>query len=147
MRGARAFVVWLAVIVGACSGGGPSGPEEQDANIGGTWTYAATNLASGGFTCNASLTLSLTQSSGTFHGSYFGTLTCFGGGDQITEPVQGQVTGGTVNGNGIAFNIDTSDFHHTGSVSGGSMSGTATMRLVLEGEQFTLTGPWSASRT
>jgi hypothetical protein len=110
----------------------------------------ASNMAGQGVSCsilNAPVTLS--QSSATFTGNYGpATLSCVAGGQSASATVQGAIVSGSVDGNSVEFDLDTQDFHHTGSVSGNSMSGTARWNINLGGSvgQVTLNGNWSAAR-
>ena len=100
--------------------------------------------------CGLSATpLTLTQSGTTFSGSYGpGTLTCVAGAQSVSGAIQGIVVNGTVDGNAVTFDLDTQDFHHTGSVSGSSMSGTARWTFDLGGSigVVVLNGNWSAAK-
>ena len=135
----------LALGLAACGGDKSTGP--SDANIGGSWQITFTNMSGSGVSCNSNaFPLQITQSGATFTGSYgVGSFTCAGPGGSISVNVQGVVANGTVDINAIAFDMDTQDFHHTGSVSGNSMSGTARWRFDVGGGQvITLNGNWSA---
>ncbi|HET8836269.1 MAG TPA: hypothetical protein VFN08_16175 [Gemmatimonadales bacterium] len=62
--------------------------------------------------------------------------------------IQGIIVNGTIDGNAIAFDLDTQDFHQTGSVSGSSMSGTARWTFDLGGSTgiVVLNGNWAAAK-
>ena len=129
-----------ALLAAACSKDS-TGP----VSVNGQWTYNASNLTTGSFTCNVSgTTLSITQSGGTFSGTYSGgTLTCNGSTANVGS---GTVVSGTLAGSGVTFNFDTPDWHNTGTVSGASMSGNVTVRLVSGGTTYVLNGTWAASK-
>ena len=141
----RALAVAALFVVVGC-GGDSSGPAV--AAVSGRWTLAASNVAGSGITCGLSNTpLQLTQSGTAFTGSYGpGVLSCSGPGGTITNPAQGIVVSGQVNGAAVSFDLDTQDFRLSGTISGASMTGTAVVRLVSGSQTVTLTGPWSAVR-
>jgi hypothetical protein len=58
------------------------------------------------------------------------------------------VINGSLSGTSLSFDLDTPDFHHEGSVSGASMSGTAewTMDFGIPVGVVTLTGTWAAAK-
>jgi len=144
-----------ALVLTGCGGdssNGPTGP--QDANVGGTWTYNATNLSgtvSGiSISCNIEgMTMSLTQTGATFSGSFGpSSLSCFAQGVAIDETLPGSViVNGSVNGSNVQFDFETSDWRNTGTASGSSMSGTVLVRLDLGTEVVTLNGNWAAARS
>jgi hypothetical protein len=141
----RALLPAVALVVLLACGKDSTGP----VSISGTWMANWSNVAGGGVSCSmGSITLSLTQSGGTFTGAYgSGTLTCSGpGGTASGSFTGGTVSSGTVQGNTVAFNLDTPDYHQAGTVSGNSMSGTATWRIDTGSGVVTLTGTWSATR-
>jgi hypothetical protein len=126
------------------------GAPPPPANIGGSWSYMASNVSGSGVSCStptpAQLTLS--QVGSTFTGSYSNLyIRCQSGTESAEDgPFQGQIVSGSINGGNTSFNFDTSDISHTGSLSGNSMSGTTTWRFDLGTQVVTLTGNWSASR-
>lgn len=66
---------------------------------------------------------------------------------QVDDTLPGSVVvNGLVNGNNVQFDIETSDYRNTGTVSGSSMSGTVSIRLDLGDEVVTLAGNWAAAR-
>ena len=71
------------------------------------------------------------------------------GREDFTFTASGSVVNGSVSGNTVNFDLDTQDFHHTGTLSGNSMSGTATWTFDLGAPvgEVTLSGNWSASKT
>ena len=139
----RFYILTMVALLSACSASDSTGP--KNANVSGSWGYTATNLTGSGLSCSISnVTMTVNQTGTTFSGSYSsGTLNCgtLGGGNFTG----GTVVTGTVSGNGVSFNFDTQDWNNTGTISGTSMSGTATMRVVLTGGQpLILTGNFSA---
>jgi hypothetical protein len=141
------LVCLFAGFVEAC-GNDSTGPSQ--ASVGGPWTLSASNMSGEGVSCNLLNTpLSLTQSGTTFTGTYGpGTLSCQAGGSPVSVNTHGSIVNGTVNGNSIQFDLDTQDFHHTGTVNGSSMSGTARWTFDLGGTigVVTLNGNWSAAK-
>jgi hypothetical protein len=140
----------FAFACGGDNGAGPAGPNSNPAtNLSGDWRYATANVSGSGISCSSSGTvLTITQQGNAFSGSYSGgTLTCTTGGPTQSVAVgTGAVVAGTVSGSTVSFDLDTSDWHDTGSVSGNSMSGSVTVRLAVDYQTFTLTGNWGASR-
>jgi hypothetical protein len=141
------LVVCSTLLLAGC-GGDSTGP--SDANVAGTWTLSASNMSGQGVSCNLGNTpLTISQSGGTFTGSYGpGTLTCVAGTESASVPVHGTVVNGTVNLSAVQFDLDTQDLHHTGTVSGNSMSGTAQWSFDFGGDigVMTLNGNWAAAR-
>jgi len=131
-----------------CGGGDSTGP--SNARVGGAWTFTATNLSGSGVSCAfGGAPMTLTQSGTTFSGTYGpGTMTCTAGGQPVSGQFQGTIVNGTVDGNAVAFDLDTQDFHQTGSVNGNSMSGTARWTFDLGGSVgvVVLNGNWSAAK-
>lgn len=152
---------WIAAVsvvfvLAGCSGDdGTTGPQgSQHADVSGIWTYNATNLSGTyqgvGIACSIEgMSLTLTQSGTTFSGSTGpSTATCAAGGQVESIQLGGTVVvNGAVDGNSVSFDIETSDYHHTGTVSGNSMSGTCSLRLDLGDAVVTMTGPWAAGRS
>jgi hypothetical protein len=138
----------LVLGVSACGGDDATGPSNAD--VAGAWTFNASNLSGSGVSCNLSSTpLTLTSSGTTFSGSYGpGTFTCVAGGQSVGGQIQGTIVNGTIDGNAVAFDLDTQDFHQTGTVGGSSMSGTARWTFDLGGSTgvVVLNGNWAAAR-
>lgn len=150
------FVAGAALLgLPACGGNGgstPSGP--QNANVAGSWDFAFANLSATvdgvGVSCSASRRLDINQSGSTFSGTAGGgILFCQSGGVQLSlafgsEPI---INGG-VSGNSVSFDFSTPDFHQQGTVSGNSMSGTASWLVDVGGTvgRIPFTGSWGASR-
>src|SRR4051794_12957750 len=146
--GVRALVLFILTIAAGACGGDSTGPSQ--ANLAGSWTLIASNMSGQGVSCNLLNTpLSLTQSGTTFTGTYGpGTLSCQAGGQPASTGVNGSVVNGTINGNSVQFDLDTQDLHHTGSINGNSMSGTARWVFDFGGSigVVTLNGNWSAAK-
>lgn len=144
----RRFSIALLGVL-ACGDDNGAGP--GSVNVTGTWSASLTNLSGSGVSCSSTTPTQLTldQTGTTFSGSYNGgELFCSGPGGTGPVPVgSGSVVNGTVSGSNLSFDLDTPDFHHTGTVSGSSMSGTAqwTMDVGLPLGMVTLTGNWEAA--
>lgn len=148
----------LLVAFAACGdddgNGGPTGPSgPSDAQVGGSWTYNASNMTGtlSGTTVSCSIggrAMNLNQTGSTFTGSTVGgTLTCTGGGQTLSEPLgSGVVVNGSVNGSEVSFDFGTSDWRHQGTVSGSSMNGTVTISIQLDDQLVILNGNWAAAR-
>ena len=140
-----------AILVAACGkdAASPTAPNVPSVpSVAGQWSYSTTNISAGGITCSSSgTTLTITQQGTSFSGSYGGgTLTCSSSGGSQSLPIgTGIVLNGSVTGSAVAFDLDTSDWHNGGTINGNSMSGTATIRVVVGGVLYTLTGTWGAS--
>jgi hypothetical protein len=145
--------IWMAAVLlvaglAGCGGSDATGP--SNASVGGAWILNVSNLSGQGVSCSlAAAPMTLVQTGTTFSGSYGpGTITCVSGGQSVGGEIEGIVASGTIDGNAVAFDLDTQDFHLTGSVSGNSMSGTARWTLDLGGSTgvVVLNGNWSAVR-
>ncbi|HEY8468350.1 MAG TPA: hypothetical protein VIL18_01845 [Longimicrobiales bacterium] len=124
---------WIAasavLLLAGCSDS-PSEPRRP--NLTGQWAYSATNISGGGVSCDVvGVTLNLTQSGSTFSGSATGgVLTCRAGGESVSVNLTSAVVAnGSINGNQVVFDIDTSDWRNTGTLSGNSMSGVVNVRI------------------
>ena len=147
----RLPVLGLLAWILACGDDNGTGP--TFANVNGSWSLSITNMTGGGGQCSTSspIQLTLQQSTTTFTGTYGGggVLTCtapFGSFSAATG--SGSVLNGEINGNQVDFDIGSANFHHTGTVAGSSMSGTATWTF-QEGSASTLgalTGSWTATK-
>jgi hypothetical protein len=137
------------LVVGACGGDDGTGPGST--NLTGTWSASVSNMTSTGVSCSSTspTQLTLTQTGATFSGSYDGgAVSCSTPGGTLSSPVgSGLVANGQVNGNSVSFDLDTPELHHTGTVSGTSMSGTAQWQVDYEGlGTVTLNGNWEATK-
>ena len=142
-------LVATVILASLACGGDSSGPEAV--TVTGSWNASITNLSGGGASCNFSnVRADLQQTGNTFVGTYSGgTVSCSGQGGTFSDLLDpGSVINGTVNGNAVAFDIDTPDFHLVGTINGGSMAGTA--RLVLDFGapigSIVMNGNWAAAK-
>lgn len=145
MRTPFRFAPLLLAFAVAC-GGDSSGP---NINLTGSWLYSTSNLSGSGLSCSSGgTTLAITHQGASFSGTYNGgTITCTGGGVTQSAGIGvGSIVSGALTGNSVTFDLDTSDWRNTGSVTGNSMSGSLTVRLVVDNVTHTLTGNWGASR-
>ena len=150
----RILLLLLIPVFLACGddGGDTTGPSIP--SVAGSWTYNASNLSGGGISISCSVSgtsLVLTQSGGTFTGSYSGgTISCSGETGTPSVPVgSGTVANGSVTSAGaVSFDFDTQDWQNTGTLSGNSISGTATVRIDLGSPTgvVTVSGNFSAAR-
>jgi hypothetical protein len=142
----RAFL--LALLLAAGCGDDPTTP--GGVNLGGTWTATLSNMSGSGVSCTSAspTTLTIDEQNGTFTGSYSGgELTCSGPVGQVSVPVgTGSILNGTLDGSAVTMDLDTPDFHLTGSISGVTMSGTALWVVDVGPQTVTLNGNWSATR-
>jgi hypothetical protein len=134
--------------LGAC-GSDSTGPEMPA--VDGAWSLSLTNMSGSGISCSWSgITMTLTQSGTTFSGSYSGgAYTCTGGGESVSGNVgSGSVINGSIHGDNVTFQLDSPDTPLGGTISGASMSGTATMRYDLGSPYgvITLSGNWGAAK-
>lgn len=140
--------VALCAALAACGGGDSTGP--SNASVAGSWTLSHSNMSGSGVSCNLSpAPMTLSQSGTTFSGSYGpAAVSCIAGGQSESVQIHGIIVNGTIDGNAIAFDLDTQDFHQTGSVSGSSMSGTARWTFDLGGSTgiVVLNGNWAAAK-
>jgi hypothetical protein len=124
------LVLLAAVSLASC---GDDATASSYPNIAGSWTYNASNLSGSGIPCGVTgATLSLSQSGSTFTGSYSNArLFCIFSGETLLDDVaSGSVVNGEVSEAGsVSFDFDTPDFAQHGTISGNSMSGTATWRM------------------
>lgn len=148
----RALMAGLLVIglagVAGCGGGdgGSTGPTST--SIAGTWHLSLSNVSGSGETCSASdIVLTLQASGSSFSGTYHGILACGPTGGQAQGgQIQGSIVHGTRNGSQVSFDMDNSDLHHTGTINGDQMSGSANYHLNLTGGLLILSGSWTAKR-
>jgi hypothetical protein len=144
----RYSIVLIGVL--ACGSDNGTGPISTD--VTGSWSASLSDLSGGSVSCNstAPTALTLDQTGASFSGSYSGgELFCSGPGGTGSMPVgSGSVIHGTVSGSNLSFDLDSPDFHHTGSLSGTSMSGTAewTIDFGLPVGVVTLNGNWEAAK-
>ena len=138
-----------SLLIAGC-GSDATGPGNT-VSVAGTWDFSASNLSGAGVSCAAlGLVLQISQTGSTFSGSYSGgTMQCSGPGGTVSGAISsGTVVNGSINGTSVQFDLDTQDLHEAGSVSGNSMSGSATWRFDLGAPTgvVVLSGNWSAAR-
>lgn len=148
-RTLSALLLTGAICASAACSGDATGPEAP--SLSGRWTFNASNMSGSGMSCNLSaVALNISQQGNTFTGTYSGgRLTCTAGGQVLTQDWgSGTVVNGSVNGNSIAFDFDTSDYRQTGTLSGNSISGNGVWREDLGAPYgvVTLNGSFSAAR-
>ena len=133
------LMVLVPLAVASCSHDATSSQ-----TISGDWTVSL-SIHGSGLTCSAGYKMHITESSPTFTGTYdSGSISCTPGGG--ASGIYGPITNGTINGNAIEYNVDNSDLHQVGTVSGSSMSGTANWNFVSGGSSVLLVGTWTATR-
>jgi hypothetical protein len=125
-------------------------------SIGGAWRFASTltypspsdwDVAPGQpYVCDYQAVLTISQSSGTFAGTYDSLATSCNSG-LATSGGNGTVLGGALDRSGIlSFDFDASNWLHVGVLHGDSMGGTVTDSVSsLSGVQAA-TGTWSACK-
>ena len=153
-RAQRLFGALIIVAFAACSGDSMTGPGGNGPpSVAGDWTYAATNMVGNlsGFSIVCSFSnvpMSITQSGSTFSGrTTGGDFVCSSAG--ITDGgIFGDriVVNGELSGGDVEFDFDGPDWHHTGTITGSSMSGTAIAILEISSGSVVLRGNWSAAR-
>jgi hypothetical protein len=141
----------LAVAAAACGGDDGTGPTGS-LNVDGTWSASVSNLSGGGASCHTSTPVQVTirQTGSTFTGSYSGgILTCLTPTESFSSALgSGNVTNGQLAGTTVTFDLGSPDFHHSGTVNGTSMSGTAAWNYDFGPplDDVMLAGSWSATR-
>jgi len=122
---------------------GPSLPR-----VTGTWSYSMSNLSGGGISCfESGTTLNLYQHGTTFTGSFSGGV--FICGLDAVFVADGRVINGSITSDSaVSFDMRTDGWHNSGTLSGDSMSGTATVPLDAGPPvgRVTLTGTFAAVR-
>jgi hypothetical protein len=138
----------LVLLVAAAGCGSDSTAPKTD--VTGTWSYSASNLTVSGVTCTiSSVSMTFAQTGTTFTGTVAsgGLLSCTGPAGSDNEVLGSDViANGVVNGNAVQFDIGTSDFHNTGTLSGNTISGTAAVNVTVNGVVAVLTGNFSATK-
>ena len=126
----------------------------QIPNMEGDWTYVSFWSSSGILWCTYDGTLTIDQTGATFTGSVvISDLRCAFGA-ALTPVSLGQdlsytIVNGTIDAAGdVTFDLGDEDRHHTGEVSGDSMSGDLRLTddLLETGNAVTYTGAWVARR-
>jgi hypothetical protein len=87
--------------------------------------------------------LTLTREDGEFQGIVDGTMTCAVIGS-IQYSFDQQVSAGVIAADSVGFRIGT--WEHRGRLSNGSMSGTVSIDVVIDGAAASLNGVWAAAR-
>jgi len=131
----RLLAVTLSLAALAACGGGDSPTEPRTINLSGTWRITYTNMTGSGITCGTTaIDYVISQSGTTFSGTSSSTytITCTDGVNTLSETFVGAIiTNGHINGSAIQFDLATSSAHQTGTISGNSMTGTASWTLDL----------------
>lgn len=139
----------LLVVLFAAAGCG-SDSTSPKIDLTGSWAYSAANLTVSGATCSISgVSMTFAQTGNTFTGTVAsgGLLTCTSSAGSDNQSLGSDViANGVVNGNAVQFDIGSSDFHNAGTLSGNSISGTATINVNDSGVNVVLTGNFSAVR-
>jgi hypothetical protein len=130
---------------------GDESTQPSTGSLSGTWALSLSNMSGTGISCSSKSTASLfiSQQGATLSGSYTGgELTCVGAAGTASEFIgSGTILNGEVNGNSVSIDLNTPDFHLTGTIDTvGSMSGTAVWRTDFGQamEVVTLNGDWRA---
>jgi len=123
-------------VLSACGGNdGPTAPKTVD--LSGTWRITFTNLSGSGVTCGSTgIDYVISQTGATFTGTSNSTytFTCTDGVTTLSDTFTGAViTNGHINGSAVDFDLATSSAHQTGTVSGNSITGSATWTVDLGG--------------
>jgi hypothetical protein len=147
----RPVISAFLALIGLAACGKDSSDPSQSAppNIAGNWTYTTSNLTGSGLTCSSSgTTMTITQQDATFTGTYSGgMLTCSAVGGSASQPITGgTVVNGSLSSTTVAFDMDTPDWHNSGTISGTMMSGTTRIVATSGTTTFTLNGSFTASR-
>jgi hypothetical protein len=120
-------------LLSACGGDSPTGPKTAD--ISGTWRITFTNMSGSGVTCGTSaIDYVISQNGDTFTGTSNSTysLGCTDGVSSQSETLTGAIiTNGHLSGSSITFDLATSAAHQMGTISGNSVSGSATWTIDL----------------
>ncbi len=142
----QSLAALLVLVVAGCSSS--TSPNET---VNGSWSYQASNLAGDGVSCSVTgATLTLSQTGSTFTGTYSNAkITCQAGGQQaVLGTFSGNVVNGLISGDSVSFDFDTTAFTNAGTISGSSMTGSATATENVGGAigKVTLTGQWNATQ-
>lgn len=149
----------ILVLGAACEEDDPSGPDGIPV-LGGRWTYEA-SFAGTGITCTlprADVLIDPVVGDTRFDARFAGTISSF----DISCEREGRratlrfgttgIVNGLLRGDQIAFDFETPDLLHTGTVVGDRMEGTIAVRLDLTQtpldvtDTLNLTGDWEADR-
>ena len=120
------------------------------ANLAGRWNYNAQNVAGSGRSCNViGVVVTIDQKGSTFTGNVTGgSVSCTEGGEVVLEyPLLDDViANGRINGSTVSFDIGGPEVHHTGSVSGNSLTGQLTIQADSSVNAPRLIGPYTMTR-
>ncbi|HET9385147.1 MAG TPA: hypothetical protein VFO67_08375 [Gemmatimonadales bacterium] len=136
MRGMMASVC----LVGAACGGDSNGPQVH--NVQGSYNYQVPSLRTQGVTCRVHAVMALAQQGTTFDGTYTGALIC--NADSVS--VAGTVVNGRLKGDSVFFDMDNTDWHDVGVLTGTDMAGIVNVRITVNGAPVTLAGNFTATR-
>jgi hypothetical protein len=142
LRSRSVPIIVIAATLFACGGGDSQAPKLAD--VAGPWKATWTNMSGAGHSCSATLTMALTHQGTSFSGSYNNAVVACDG--QSSNPFTGTVLNGTVNGDQVSFDLDTTALHQTGTLSGAAMSGLATWTISNGTTTIVLAGNWAATR-
>ncbi|HWA16430.1 MAG TPA: hypothetical protein VG817_08350 [Gemmatimonadales bacterium] len=118
----------------ACGGSDDSnGPSPAD--LEGRWRITYSNVSGDGITCATSaIDYTISQSGRTFTGTSNSVyiLQCTDGVSLASDTLVGAIiTNGHIDGRSVEFDLATSTFHQAGTISGNSISGSATWMVDL----------------
>jgi hypothetical protein len=143
----RKLIGWFSGlgVLFACSGDGSGVAPSENTNVAGSWNAIWLSMNGTGMSCTATGGhLELNQTGARFSGNYsVQTLTC---NERSGGVSTGSVVNGSIAGTQVAFDLNDSAFHQSGSLSGDEMSGSATWTLNIDGTSHTVTGTWRAVR-
>ncbi|GEM_PF-4825122 len=137
---------WIGVAAAAAALAGCGSSTAPGSALNGVWHYTAGNLAGEGATCQMATKMTLSERGGTFTGTYgAGYLSCATPTGAADSLMSGAVAGGSVTGSTLQFQFDSASFTNSGRLNTPhTMSGTATLRLTVKGQPYTVSGTWSA---
>lgn len=149
---------WIALSVFALAGVGCHSSTAPTTTLQ-TWNYQASALTNGPVTCTFGAALALTDTVGTFTGTFQnGYMACSGPNGASSTLVSGTVDSGAFTGSAMVFQLTNTDvtnsgevseatisFTNSGTISQYTMTGTATANITLGGQTYVVTGPWQAS--
>ena len=112
--------------------------------ISGAWSLSL-SVTGSGVTCTFSgAPMRLSESGGSFSGTYGPTeLFCDG---TSQGSVSGKVVNGVLNGSNVIYDLDEAAYHQTGTINGASMSGSAVWSGSSNGTTVLFNGTWSATK-
>jgi hypothetical protein len=134
----------------ACGGGDDStGPSPAD--LEGLWRITYSNVSGDGITCGTSaIDYTISQSGRTFTGTANSVyiLQCTDGVSLVSDTLIGAIiTNGHIDGRSVEFDLANSTFHQSGTISGNSISGTATWTVDLgDSETVVMRGRFGGAR-